>query len=87
MTSLLMRGCNVAGDRMVRALYGQTNELKASIFSLGISPHINASIFTMFAMIVPKDWLGFKWLERWAERLKESRREGKAVSNRLMGLA
>ncbi len=42
-TAHLYRLC-LAGERLIRALYGQAGSLPASLFDLGISPYINASI-------------------------------------------
>jgi hypothetical protein len=61
---------------MMRALYGQAQALPASLFDLGISPHINASILITLVLLLPKDMLPFKW----ADRLREARKEGKGVS-------
>jgi hypothetical protein len=65
-----------AGERMLRALYGQSQALPASLFDMGISPHINASIIIMVVLLLPKDLLPFPW----ADRLREARKEGKGVS-------
>lgn len=65
---------------MMRALYGQTQALPASLFELGISPHINASIIITILLIMPKDLLPFSW----ANRLREAKKEGKAVSGVLL---
>lgn len=64
---------------MMRALYGQAQALPASLFELGISPHINASIVITMLLLLPKDLLPFPW----AARLREARKEGKGVSGRL----
>eukprot|EP00879_Flechtneria_rotunda_P019900 GHRR01020916.1.p1 GENE.GHRR01020916.1~~GHRR01020916.1.p1 ORF type:complete len:458 (+),score=125.90 GHRR01020916.1:187-1560(+) len=61
------------GERMMRALYGQAQALPASLFDLGISPHINASIIITMLLILPKELLPFPW----ANRLREARKEGK----------
>lgn len=61
---------------MMRALYGQAQALPASLFELGISPHINASIIITILLLLPKDLLPFPW----ADRLREARKEGKGVS-------
>lgn len=61
------------GERMMRALYGQAQALPASLFELGISPHINASIIITMLLLLPKDLLPFPW----ADRLREARKEGK----------
>jgi preprotein translocase subunit SecY len=61
---------------MMRALYGQAQALPASLFELGISPHINASIIITIVLLLPKDLLPFPW----ADRLREARKEGKGVS-------
>ena len=60
----------------MQALYGQSKELPASIFDLGISPHINASIIIAVLLIIPKELASFRWLDR----LREARKEGKGVS-------
>jgi len=60
----------------MRALYGQAQALPASLFDLGISSHINASIIITMLLILPKDLLPF----RWANRLRDARKEGKGVS-------
>jgi len=59
----------------MRALYGQAQALPASLFELGISPHINASIIITMLLLLPKDLLPFPW----ADRLREARKEGKGV--------
>ena len=64
------------GERMIRALYGQAQALPASIFELGISPYINASIVMSVLLYFPSDVFEFAWLKR----LKEARKEGKSVS-------
>jgi len=61
------------GERMLRALYGQAAELPASLFDLGIGPHINASIVLMVVLLLPKDLLPYAW----AQRLRDARKEGK----------
>lgn len=58
------------------ALYGQSKELPASLFDLGISPHINANIIIAILLILPKELVSFSWLDR----LREARKEGKGVS-------
>jgi len=58
---------------MMRALYGQAQALPASLFDLGISPHINASIIITMLLILPKDLLPF----RWATRLRDARKEAR----------
>jgi hypothetical protein len=60
----------------MRALYGQAQALPASLFELGISPHINASIIVSLLLILPKEVLPSPW----AARLREARKEGKGVS-------
>jgi hypothetical protein len=60
----------------MRALYGQAQALPASLFELGISPHINASIIVSLLLLLPKELLPFPW----AARLREARKEGKGVS-------
>ena len=65
-----------AGDRLIRALYGQAQALPASLFNMGISPYINASIVMTILLVMPKELFGFQWIER----LKEARKEGKSVS-------
>jgi preprotein translocase subunit SecY len=61
------------GERMLRALYGQAAELPASLFDLGIGPHISASIALMVVLLVPKELLPYAW----AQRLRDARKEGK----------
>lgn len=61
----------------MRALYGQAQALPASLFELGISPHINASIIVTVLLMLSKDLLPFSW----ANRLRDARKEGKAVSD------
>jgi preprotein translocase subunit SecY len=68
---------------MMRALYGQAQALPASLFELGISPHINASIIVSLLLILPKELLPFPW----AARLREARKEGKGVSGSISRLA
>lgn len=68
--------CGGAGERMVKALYGQASALPAALFDLGISPHINASIVVAIVLMMPKALLPF----RWADRLRDARKEGKGVS-------
>lgn len=65
-----------AGELLIKALYGQANELPASIFDLGISPFINASILAFVLLAMPADWLP-QW--QWLERLRQARKEGKQV--------
>jgi len=61
----------------VRALYGQASALPASLFDLGISPYINASIFVVLVLAMPDQLLlPVKSLSR----LKEARKQGKSVS-------
>ncbi len=43
-----------AGERLVRALYGQARALPASLFELGISPFINASILVTLVLAMPE---------------------------------
>lgn len=64
----------------MRALYGQAQALPASLFELGISPHINASIIITILLLLPKDLLPFPW----ADRLREARKEGKGVSGSVL---
>ncbi|KAF6257493.1 pre protein translocase secY subunit [Scenedesmus sp. NREL 46B-D3] len=71
--SLPAAAYGMEGERMMRALYGQAQALPASLFELGISPHINASIIVSMLLILPKDVLPFPW----AARLREARKEGK----------
>ena len=63
---------------MIRALYGQAQALPASLFNLGISPYINASIVVTVLLVLPAEIFTFQWLAR----LKEARKEGKSVSGR-----
>ena len=65
-----------AGERLIRALYGQAQALPASLFNLGISPYINASIVVTVLLVLPAEIFTFQWLAR----LKEARKEGKSVS-------
>jgi len=61
----------------VRALYGQASALPASLFDLGISPYINASIFVVMILAIPDPLLApIKGLMR----LKEARKQGRSVS-------
>ncbi len=43
----------VTGQRLMRALYGQAQALPASLFELGISPYVNASIAISMLLAVP----------------------------------
>ena len=65
---------------MIRALYGQAQALPASIFELGISPYINASIIMSVLLYFPADIFEFAWLKR----LKEARKEGRSVSTAVL---
>ena len=58
-------------------MYGQAQALPASLFNLGISPYINASIVMTILLVLPAEIISFPWLTR----LKESRKEGKSVSS------
>jgi len=63
------------GERLVRALYGQATALPASLFDLGISPYINASIFVVMVLAIPDPALApIKSLMR----LKEARKQGRS---------
>ena len=62
----------------MRAIYGQASELPASLFDLGISPHINASILVSILLLLPKELVEWQPLDR----LREARKEGKSVSTR-----
>lgn len=75
--------CPTSGERIVAALYGQSKELPASLFDLGISPHINANIIIAILLILPKELVSFSWLDR----LREARKEGKGVSSSSMSAA
>lgn len=59
----------------MRAIYGQASELPASLFDLGISPHINASILVSILLLLPKEIVEWQPLDR----LREARKEGKSV--------
>jgi len=59
----------------MRAIYGQASELPASLFDLGISPYINASILVSILLLLPKELLEWQPLDR----LREARKEGKSV--------
>jgi hypothetical protein len=59
----------------MRAIYGQASELPASLFDLGISPYINASILVTILLLLPKDLIEWQPLDR----LREARKEGKSV--------
>jgi hypothetical protein len=63
------------GERIMRAIYGQASELPASLFDLGISPYINASILVTILLLLPKDLIEWQPLDR----LREARKEGKSV--------
>ncbi len=71
-----LRPSNAAGERIMRAIYGQASELPASLFDLGISPYINASILVSILLLLPKDLIEWQPLDR----LREARKEGKSVS-------
>ena len=60
----------------MRAIYGQASQLPASLFDLGISPNINASILVSILLLLPKELV-----EGWQplDRLREARKEGKSV--------
>ncbi len=66
-----------AGERMIRVLCGQATALPASLFDLGISPTINASIVMGIVFMLPPDMLA---LWPWLRRLADARKEGKSVS-------
>ena len=61
------------GERLIRALYGQVHALPASLFDLGISPFINASIIMVILLVMPNDVLKFQWLGN----LQEAKKQGK----------
>lgn len=61
------------GERLIRALYGQVHALPASLFDLGISPFINASIVMLVLLFMPNDVLKLQWLGN----LQEARKQGK----------
>jgi hypothetical protein len=65
-----------AGELLIKALYGQANELPASLFDLGISPFINASIIMFMLMVLPKEALPEA---QWLTKLRQARKEGKQV--------
>lgn len=49
---------------MIRALYGQAQELPASLFNLGIGPYINASIIVSVLLSMPKDLAPWEFVEK-----------------------
>lgn len=49
----LLACSSAAGARLVAALYGQARDIPASIFDLGISPYINASIVMQLLLVMP----------------------------------
>lgn len=60
-------------DRLVRALYGQVGTLPASLFELGISPFIFASIFINVLIGMPKEAIPDSIIPG----LREAKKEGK----------
>ncbi|KAI8473294.1 MAG: pre protein translocase secY subunit [Monoraphidium minutum] len=70
------------GERIIRAIYGQASELPASLFDLGISPHINASILVSILLLLPKELAEWQPLDR----LREARKEGKAGEAEINGV-
>jgi preprotein translocase subunit SecY len=43
------------GERLLKALYGQAQDIPASLFDLGISPFINASILMAVCLVLPDE--------------------------------
>ena len=66
-----------AGTRLVRALYGQAQDLPASLYDLGLSPYITASILVGMLM-VPQLAQGIPLQA--LQRMQEAKKEGKSVS-------
>jgi hypothetical protein len=71
-----------AGESLIKALYGQANELPASLFDLGISPFINAQILMFVLLIIPEQLLP---QTQWMTKLRQARKEGKSVSGAAAG--
>lgn len=71
-----------AGESLIKALYGQANELPASLFDLGISPFINAQILMFVLLIIPEQLLP---QTQWMSKLRQARKEGKSVSRAAAG--
>ncbi|KAG2455040.1 hypothetical protein HYH02_000865 [Chlamydomonas schloesseri] len=72
-----------AGERLIKALYGQAQDIPASLFDLGISPFVNASIVMAIALVLPPEVSqlpGMGWLGRLRDARKEGR-TGEAVIN------
>ncbi|KAG2440274.1 hypothetical protein HXX76_004386 [Chlamydomonas incerta] len=72
-----------AGERLIKALYGQAQDIPASLFDLGISPFVNASIVMAIALVLPQEVStlpGMGWLARLRDARKEGR-TGEAVIN------
>ncbi|MEW5305734.1 MAG: hypothetical protein WDW36_008253 [Sanguina aurantia] len=65
------------GEALIKALYGQARELPASIFDLGISPYISASILVTAALSLPPDIANLTPCAHFLANLREMRKEGK----------
>ncbi|GLC37261.1 hypothetical protein PLESTB_001142600 [Pleodorina starrii] len=71
-------GAATAGERLIKALYGQAQDIPASLFDLGISPFVNASILLAVALVLPAEITsGLPPGLGWLARLKEARKEGR----------
>ncbi|KAG2483194.1 hypothetical protein HYH03_017929 [Edaphochlamys debaryana] len=64
------------GERLIKALYGQASDIPASLFDLGISPWINASILLSLLLVLPQEITTLPGME-WLGRLREARKEGR----------
>ncbi|KXZ41387.1 hypothetical protein GPECTOR_501g464 [Gonium pectorale] len=73
-------GAATAGERLIKALYGQAGDLPASLFDLGISPFVNASIVLAICLVLPAEAAELLPLGigPWLGRLREARREGRS---------
>ncbi|EFJ48697.1 hypothetical protein VOLCADRAFT_90455 [Volvox carteri f. nagariensis] len=69
-------GASTAGERLIKALYGQAQDIPASLFDLGISPFVNASILLAVALVLPQEMATLPGLS-WLSRLREARKEGR----------
>ncbi|GIL45355.1 hypothetical protein Vafri_2609 [Volvox africanus] len=67
---------STAGERLIKALYGQAQDIPASLFDLGISPFVNASILLAVALVLPQEVTTLPGLG-WLSRLREARKEGR----------
>eukprot|EP00198_Chlamydomonas_reinhardtii_P008179 XP_001697516.1 preprotein translocase secY subunit [Chlamydomonas reinhardtii] len=65
-----------AGERLIKALYGQAQDIPASLFDLGISPFVNASIVMAITLVLPQEVSTLPGMG-WLGRLRDARKEGR----------